>query len=132
MTGKAFEKVSGGIQDRRLLIVVAPIWAFFAILTYDLEMGRLQFLTARNFPTLRQMVITGMLASAMVCSSSLPVKSIFGRALLAPWRHCRRPRCAPWMAVMGYDQYGIGARRERSARSMAGLRLPISVYRPSS
>lgn len=50
-----------------LLIVIAVIWAFFAFMTYDADLGGSQFLTARNFSNLlRQMAITGMLASAMV------------------------------------------------------------------
>lgn len=50
-----------------LLLVIAVIWAFFAFLTYDATTGTAQFLTARNFSNLlRQMAITGMLASAMV------------------------------------------------------------------
>lgn len=50
-----------------LLLVIAVIWAFFAFLTYDPTTGTAQFLTARNFSNLlRQMAITGMLASAMV------------------------------------------------------------------
>jgi D-xylose transport system permease protein len=50
-----------------LLIVIAVIWAFFGFMTYDADLGGSQFLTARNFSNLlRQMAITGMLASAMV------------------------------------------------------------------
>jgi D-xylose transport system permease protein len=50
-----------------LLIVIALIWAFFAFMTYDADLGGSQFLTARNFSNLlRQMAITGMLAAAMV------------------------------------------------------------------
>ena len=50
-----------------LLIVIAVIWAFFGFMTYDSDLGGSQFLTARNFSNLlRQMAITGMLASAMV------------------------------------------------------------------
>jgi D-xylose transport system permease protein len=50
-----------------LLLVIAVIWAFFGALTYDASLGGSQFLTARNFSNLlRQMAITGMLASAMV------------------------------------------------------------------
>ncbi len=67
MTGKSLRKFLAEYKIVALLIVVALIWAFFAILTYDPEMGRSQFLTARNFSNLlRQMAITGMLASAMV------------------------------------------------------------------
>lgn len=50
-----------------LLIVISVIWAFFGFMTYDADLGGSQFLTARNFSNLlRQMAITGMLASAMV------------------------------------------------------------------
>jgi D-xylose transport system permease protein len=50
-----------------LLLVIALIWAFFSFMTYDADLGGSQFLTARNFSNLlRQMAITGMLASAMV------------------------------------------------------------------
>lgn len=50
-----------------LLIVIAVIWAFFGAMTWDRDLGGSQFLTARNFSNLlRQMAITGMLASAMV------------------------------------------------------------------
>lgn len=50
-----------------LLIVIAVIWAFFGAMTWDSDLGGSQFLTARNFSNLlRQMAITGMLASAMV------------------------------------------------------------------
>ncbi len=50
-----------------LLIIIAVIWAFFSFMTYDADLGGSQFLTARNFSNLlRQMAITGMLASAMV------------------------------------------------------------------
>jgi D-xylose transport system permease protein len=50
-----------------LLLVIAVIWAFFAYMTYDADLGGSQFLTARNFSNLlRQMAITGMLAAAMV------------------------------------------------------------------
>jgi D-xylose transport system permease protein len=50
-----------------LLLVIAIIWGFFGFLTYDSDLGGSQFLTARNFSNLlRQMAITGMLASAMV------------------------------------------------------------------
>lgn len=50
-----------------LLVVIAVIWAFFGFMTYDADLGGSQFLTARNFSNLlRQMAITGMLASAMV------------------------------------------------------------------
>lgn len=50
-----------------LVIVIAVIWAFFGFMTYDADLGGSQFLTARNFSNLlRQMAITGMLASAMV------------------------------------------------------------------
>jgi D-xylose transport system permease protein len=50
-----------------LLMVIALIWAFFAFMTYDADLGGSQFLTARNFSNLlRQMAITGMLAAAMV------------------------------------------------------------------
>jgi len=67
MTGKSLRKFLAEYKIVALLIVVALIWAFFAILTYDPEMGRSQFLTARNFSNLlRQMAITGMRASAMV------------------------------------------------------------------
>jgi D-xylose transport system permease protein len=67
LTGKSLRKFLSEYKIVALLIVVALIWAFFAIMTYDPEMGRSQFLTARNFSNLlRQMAITGMLASAMV------------------------------------------------------------------
>ena len=50
-----------------LLLVIAIIWAFFGALTYDRSLGVSEFLTARNFSNLlRQMAITGMLASGMV------------------------------------------------------------------
>lgn len=50
-----------------LLMIIAVIWAFFGFMTYDPASGTAQFLTARNFSNLlRQMAITGMLASAMV------------------------------------------------------------------
>lgn len=50
-----------------LLIIIAVIWSFFGFMTYDADLGGSQFLTARNFSNLlRQMAITGMLASAMV------------------------------------------------------------------
>ncbi len=50
-----------------LLLIIAIIWGFFGFLTYDADLGGSQFLTARNFSNLlRQMAITGMLASAMV------------------------------------------------------------------
>ena len=50
-----------------LLLVIAVIWAFFGALTYDHALGVSEFLTARNFSNLlRQMAITGMLASGMV------------------------------------------------------------------
>ncbi len=50
-----------------LLLVIVLIWTFFSVLTYDADIGGSQFLTARNFSNLlRQMAITGMLASAMV------------------------------------------------------------------
>lgn len=66
-TGKSFRKFLADYKIIALLIVVALIWAFFAVLTYDPDSGRSMFLTARNFSNLlRQMAITGMLASAMV------------------------------------------------------------------
>ena len=50
-----------------LLMIIVLIWAFFAFMTYDADLGGSQFLTARNFSNLlRQMAITGMLAAAMV------------------------------------------------------------------
>lgn len=50
-----------------LLLIIVVIWSFFGFLTYDADLGGSQFLTARNFSNLlRQMAITGMLASAMV------------------------------------------------------------------
>jgi D-xylose transport system permease protein len=50
-----------------LLLVIAVIWLFFGALTYDSTLHVSQFLTARNFSNLlRQMAITGMLASGMV------------------------------------------------------------------
>ncbi|WP_237154036.1 sugar ABC transporter permease [Oryzibacter oryziterrae] len=50
-----------------LLIVIALIWALFGVLTYTPETQTSEFLTSRNFSNLlRQMSITGMLASAMV------------------------------------------------------------------
>ncbi|MDR3374460.1 MAG: sugar ABC transporter permease [Ancalomicrobiaceae bacterium] len=50
-----------------LIFVIAIIWAFFGTLTWDSDTGWSQFLTARNFSNLlRQMAITGMLASGML------------------------------------------------------------------
>jgi D-xylose transport system permease protein len=50
-----------------LLLVIVVIWGFFGALTYDHSLGVSEFLTARNFSNLlRQMAITGMLASGMV------------------------------------------------------------------
>ena len=50
-----------------LLLVIVVIWTFFGFLTYDAANGGSQFLTPRNFSNLlRQMAITGMLASGMV------------------------------------------------------------------
>ncbi|MFZ1963960.1 MAG: sugar ABC transporter permease [Roseiarcus sp.] len=50
-----------------LLLVIVVIWVFFGFLTYDAANGGSQFLTPRNFSNLlRQMAITGMLASGMV------------------------------------------------------------------
>lgn len=67
LTGKSLRRFLAEYKIVALLIVVALIWTLFAILTYDPEMGRSPFLTARNFSNLlRQMAITGMLASAMV------------------------------------------------------------------
>lgn len=67
LTGKSIRKFLADYKIIALLIVVLLIWAFFALMTYDPETGRAQFLTARNFSNLlRQMAITGMLASAMV------------------------------------------------------------------
>lgn len=65
--GKSFRKFLSENKIVALLIVVALIWAFFGFLTYNTDTGTSQFLTARNFSNLlRQMAITGMLASAMV------------------------------------------------------------------
>lgn len=67
LTGKSIRKFLADYKIIALLIVVLLIWAFFALMTYDPDTGRAQFLTARNFSNLlRQMAITGMLASAMV------------------------------------------------------------------
>ena len=50
-----------------LLLVIVLIWGLFGILGYNPETGTSKFLNARNFSNLlRQMAITGMLASAMV------------------------------------------------------------------
>jgi D-xylose transport system permease protein len=50
-----------------LILVIAIIWLFFGALTYDHSAGVSEFLTARNFSNLlRQMAITGMLASGML------------------------------------------------------------------
>jgi len=67
ITKKDVRKFLSEYKIVALLIVIAIIWAFFGFLTYDSELGGSQFLTPRNFSNLlRQMAITGMLASAMV------------------------------------------------------------------
>ena len=67
LTKKDVRKFLSEYKIVALLIVIAIIWAFFGYLTYDSDLGGSQFLTPRNFSNLlRQMAITGMLASAMV------------------------------------------------------------------
>jgi D-xylose transport system permease protein len=67
ITKKDFRRFLSEYKIVALLAVILLIWAFFGMLTYDPEMGGSQFLTPRNFSNLlRQMAITGMLASAMV------------------------------------------------------------------
>ena len=67
LTKKDVRKFLSEYKIVALLIVIAIIWAFFGYLTYDSELGGSQFLTPRNFSNLlRQMAITGMLASGMV------------------------------------------------------------------
>jgi D-xylose transport system permease protein len=64
---KNFRRLVAEYKIVALLLVIAVIWAFFGALTYDSGLGVSQFLTARNFSNLlRQMAITGMLASAML------------------------------------------------------------------
>lgn len=67
LTKKDFRRLLSEYKIVALLLVIAIIWAFFGALTYDADLGGSQFLTARNFSNLlRQMAITGMLASGMV------------------------------------------------------------------
>jgi D-xylose transport system permease protein len=67
LTSRDFRTFLSNYKIVALLIVIAVIWSFFGFLTYDADLGGSQFLTARNFSNLlRQMAITGMLASAMV------------------------------------------------------------------
>lgn len=67
MTRKDVRTFLASNKIAALLIIIAVIWAFFGYMTYDADLGGSQFLTARNFSNLlRQMAITGMLASAMV------------------------------------------------------------------
>ena len=67
ITKKDFRKFLSEYKIVALLAVIVIIWAFFGALTYDSDLGGSQFLTPRNFSNLlRQMAITGMLASAMV------------------------------------------------------------------
>jgi D-xylose transport system permease protein len=64
---KDFRTILSEYKIVALLLVIVVIWAFFGFLTYDGANGGSQFLTARNFSNLlRQMAITGMLASGMV------------------------------------------------------------------
>ena len=50
-----------------LLIAIVVIWSFFGYITFNPDTGASSFLTARNFSNLlRQMAITGMLASGMM------------------------------------------------------------------
>ena len=66
-TNKDFRRLLSEYKIVALLLVIAIIWSLFGALTYDASLGGSQFLTARNFSNLlRQMAITGMLASAMV------------------------------------------------------------------
>ena len=58
---KKFQRIFSQYKILTLLFAIVVIWAFFGQLT------EWQFLTPRNFSNLlRQMAITGMLASAMV------------------------------------------------------------------
>ena len=67
MTRKDVRTFLASNKIAALLIIIAIIWAFFGYMTYDADLGGSQFLTARNFSNLlRQMAITGMLASGMV------------------------------------------------------------------
>lgn len=67
LTKKDFRKFLSEYKIVALLAVIVLIWLFFGALTYDSDAGWSQFLTPRNFSNLlRQMAITGMLASAMV------------------------------------------------------------------
>ncbi|MDR3495697.1 MAG: sugar ABC transporter permease [Ancalomicrobiaceae bacterium] len=60
LTKKDFRRLLSEYKIVALLLVIAVIWAFFGYLN-------IEFLSARNFSNLlRQMAITGMLASAMV------------------------------------------------------------------
>ena len=64
---KSFRRLVAEYKIVALLLVIAVIWAFFGALTYDHSLGVSEFLTARNFSNLlRQMAITGMLASGML------------------------------------------------------------------
>ena len=66
-TNKDFRRLLSEYKIVALLLVIAIIWSLFGALTYDASLGGSQFLTARNFSNLlRQMAITGMLASALV------------------------------------------------------------------
>lgn len=67
LTSKDFRRLLSENKIVVLLLVIAIIWSLFGALTYDASLGGSQFLTARNFSNLlRQMAITGMLASGMV------------------------------------------------------------------
>jgi D-xylose transport system permease protein len=62
-----FRRLLGEYKIVALLVVIAIIWLFFGALTYDSSLHVSEFLTARNFSNLlRQMAITGMLASGML------------------------------------------------------------------
>jgi len=66
-TRRDFRRLIAQYKIVVLLVIIAIIWAFFGALTYDRSLGVSEFLTARNFSNLlRQMAITGMLASGMV------------------------------------------------------------------
>jgi len=66
-TKKDFRRLLSDYKIVALLLVIAIIWSLFGAMTYDASLGGSQFLTARNFSNLlRQMAITGMLASGMV------------------------------------------------------------------
>jgi D-xylose transport system permease protein len=67
LSGKNMRKFLSENKILALLAVIVLIWGLFGALTYDSATGTAQFLTPRNFSNLlRQMAITGMLASAMV------------------------------------------------------------------